>query len=45
MPANQPTQRLTVRDIMTHDVVTVEPEDSLRQVLQTLTERRVALLR
>ena len=39
---SQSTRRLTVRDIMTHDVVTVEPEDSLRQVIETLTERRVA---
>src|SRR5262245_30372694 len=42
MTTNQSKRRLTVRDIMTPDVVTVEPEDSLREVIQTLIERRVA---
>jgi len=42
MTASQSARRVTVRDIMTRDVVTVEPEDTLREVIETLTERRVA---
>ncbi len=33
---------MTMRDIMTRDVVTVEPENTLREVVNTLAEARVS---
>jgi CBS domain-containing protein len=42
MSSLRATKQLTVRDIMSRNVVTVEPEDTLREVIETLAAQKVS---